>query len=398
MIRAVIGANYGDEGKGLAVNSLAKEGTRKLVVRYNGGAQSGHTVDLDSNKRFVFHELGSGSFQGADTLWESTYHPDLYALHKEYESFYNEYDLFYSAAADDPNIHIYAMPDTKITIITDVILNWIKESNFKAGSCGMGIWECVVRNNSGFAITMNDLKQYKITYDPGDLFNKLKHIRDVYVTNRLKALKNLYDITNTDYVHLLFDDTILYNYAKSILSAIRYITIVSNPAELYARYDNIIFEGGQGLLLDGDYDPKYGTPSKTGLYNVSRILGKLGLTLDEAIYVTRPYLTRHGHKLYTSCDFGEVDMTNVYNHWQGGMNYAKFISGEPLVHRVYEDCTSNFPDLYPSILVTHAKDDGNILVYNEDNYNLESHVQSEASHKLNNLYISNTPFGIDKKI
>ena len=57
-ICAVIGKNFGDEGKGLAVDylSLQAKGGPVLVIRHNGGAQSGHTVDLP-DKRFVFHEL-----------------------------------------------------------------------------------------------------------------------------------------------------------------------------------------------------------------------------------------------------------------------------------------------------------------------------------------------------
>ena len=81
MITAIIGANYGDEGKGLATNYFTREG-KNLVVRHNGGAQSGHTVEV-GDKRFVFHEIGSGTLNGAATFWDGTYHPDLYALNKE---------------------------------------------------------------------------------------------------------------------------------------------------------------------------------------------------------------------------------------------------------------------------------------------------------------------------
>ena len=78
MYYAVIGNNYGDEGKGLAVDYLTLSG-HNLVVRHNGGAQAGHTVDKE-DRRFVFHELSSGSFNGADTYWASTFLPDLYNI------------------------------------------------------------------------------------------------------------------------------------------------------------------------------------------------------------------------------------------------------------------------------------------------------------------------------
>src|SRR5260370_26170356 len=66
--QAVIGAGYGDEGKGLLTDALAAEvGPDTLVVRYNGGAQAGHTVQAPDGRRHVFHHVGSGSFVGAPT-------------------------------------------------------------------------------------------------------------------------------------------------------------------------------------------------------------------------------------------------------------------------------------------------------------------------------------------
>ncbi len=43
---AVIGAHYGDEGKGLVVDRLARDLVDPWIVRFNGGAQAGHTVTL----------------------------------------------------------------------------------------------------------------------------------------------------------------------------------------------------------------------------------------------------------------------------------------------------------------------------------------------------------------
>ena len=76
---AVIGAAFGDEGKGLAADLLCRRAPGALVVRHNGGAQAGHTVHAGT-KRFVFHQLSAGSFRGADTFWAGTFLPDLYKL------------------------------------------------------------------------------------------------------------------------------------------------------------------------------------------------------------------------------------------------------------------------------------------------------------------------------
>ena len=60
--KTVIGANYGDEGKGLTTDYFAAEhGSDALVVRFNGGAQAGHTVTTPDGGRHVFSHFGSGS-------------------------------------------------------------------------------------------------------------------------------------------------------------------------------------------------------------------------------------------------------------------------------------------------------------------------------------------------
>ncbi|MDR3075709.1 MAG: adenylosuccinate synthetase, partial [Synergistaceae bacterium] len=56
-VQALIGAQWGDEGKGRVVDALAKE--VDVVVRYQGGANAGHTVIADG-KKHVFHLLPSG--------------------------------------------------------------------------------------------------------------------------------------------------------------------------------------------------------------------------------------------------------------------------------------------------------------------------------------------------
>lgn len=54
---AVIGANYGDEGKGLVTDWLTMNGGKTLNVLTNGTCQRGHTVEHADGKRHVFHHL-----------------------------------------------------------------------------------------------------------------------------------------------------------------------------------------------------------------------------------------------------------------------------------------------------------------------------------------------------
>ena len=58
MIKAVVGANWGDEGKGKITDMLVKEAD--IIVRFQGGANAGHTIVNDYGK-FALHTLPSGS-------------------------------------------------------------------------------------------------------------------------------------------------------------------------------------------------------------------------------------------------------------------------------------------------------------------------------------------------
>ncbi len=64
MVKAVVGAYWGDEGKGKITDMLAKEAD--IIVRFQGGANAGHTIVNDYGK-FALHTLPSGVFYGHTT-------------------------------------------------------------------------------------------------------------------------------------------------------------------------------------------------------------------------------------------------------------------------------------------------------------------------------------------
>ena len=64
MVKAVVGANWGDEGKGKITDMLAKEAD--IIIRFQGGANAGHTIVNDYGK-FALHTLPSGVFYGHTT-------------------------------------------------------------------------------------------------------------------------------------------------------------------------------------------------------------------------------------------------------------------------------------------------------------------------------------------
>ncbi|NTV79064.1 MAG: adenylosuccinate synthetase, partial [Clostridiales bacterium] len=64
MVKAVVGANWGDEGKGKITDMLAKEAD--IIIRYQGGANAGHTI-VNNYGKFALHTLPSGVFYGHTT-------------------------------------------------------------------------------------------------------------------------------------------------------------------------------------------------------------------------------------------------------------------------------------------------------------------------------------------
>jgi len=64
MVRAVVGANWGDEGKGKITDMLAKESD--IIIRFQGGSNAGHTI-INNYGKFALHLLPSGVFYGHTT-------------------------------------------------------------------------------------------------------------------------------------------------------------------------------------------------------------------------------------------------------------------------------------------------------------------------------------------
>lgn len=64
MVKAIVGANWGDEGKGKITDMMAQEAD--IVVRFQGGANAGHTI-VNNYGKFALHTLPSGVFYGHTT-------------------------------------------------------------------------------------------------------------------------------------------------------------------------------------------------------------------------------------------------------------------------------------------------------------------------------------------
>lgn len=340
-IKIVIGKNFGDEGKGAAVYRFCK-GNRAIVVRHNGGAQAGHTVE-DGSFRFVFHQLGSGSSLGCPTYWSHTFLPDLLKLGDEA----TELGACFIGT-------VYAHPDCACTTIYDVLLNSIAEQlrgNAKHGSCGMGIYETVLRSREAdFILRLKEVDGLSLT----ELVEKLRLIRDNYAGLRLQELLHSNKNNGTpqavqSWLEIFYDDNVLWNAAEEMYSNFRKYVKLTQWEEMIHKYDTIVIENAQGLMLDEDNEEYYPhlTPSHTGLHNVVElleVLEKEKLEYEaEIAYITRTYVTRHGAgRLDYECRKEDInpdmtDRTNVPNPWQDALRYGKHPAGEEFFRYIKRD-------------------------------------------------------------
>lgn len=376
--KAVIGKNFGDEGKGQTVDLLCR-GRHALVVRHNGGAQAGHTVE-EGDFRFVFHQLGSGSRQGCPTFWSSTFLPDLFKLGEEMEAYRTLSNAVRSAGPTcdarsvrssdsarnlcaSPVSAVYADPRCACTTIYDVLLNSLTEQlrgKDKHGSCGMGIYETLLRTRtSPYGLFLQDFQQT----DADGILQKLLKIREHYTKERLAELQAAYpgrfqDPEIRKWVDLLKEDNLPYNAAHIMCENFHNYVIPANWPQMAAQYDTVVFENAQGLMLDWDneeYSPHL-TASHTGLKNVAELLRELqdgqetshpanSLLPDsmEVIYVSRSYVTRHGAgRLDYECAKEDInpdmtDRTNLPNPWQDALRYARHPAGEDFFRYIRKD-------------------------------------------------------------
>ncbi len=348
---AVIGRGYGDEGKGLATDYLAGlfEHEKCIVVRHNGGAQSGHTVEKKTGERFVFHELSSGSLSGAHTFWAGSFYPDLYKIEEEALSFKDSFGFI---------PEIYADTKANITLFFDVMINMAIETKRGAsrhGSCGMGINEADLRTKAGFGITVGDVADM----DADTLIRKFKSIREDYCLHRLREL----GFSEKEIPLEINDDEILEGFVRRIIENLSYITPVEDARKFMSGYDSVIFETGQGLLLDADNEDNlpYVTASKTGLTNIVKLTGEWGLDIEKVIYVTRSYVTKHGPgPLLNECDskvlgIKDPDKTNVPNEWQGSLRFALYEDAASILDPVLKDL-KNCPGCKATLFITHLNE------------------------------------------
>lgn len=351
-IKVVIGANFGDEGKGLMTDyfcdKAAFNNENCLVVCSNGGSQRGHTVTTPDGLRHIFRHFGSGTFAGADT-----YFPEQFIVNPIF--FRQEYEELESIGYKKPLLHIH--PNCLFTTPFDMIINQIVEESRgdnRHGSCGMGIWETIVRNG----MTVKDFNDLSVKNQIDYLYD----IRNNYLPMRLRDL----GITNIkdEWLKIISSDNLIINYVNDFNWMTFKIEDVFTDDIILKQYENIVFENGQGLLLDQNIQGygKHTTPSNTGIKNPITIIKSVFEKNEydlEICYVTRSYMTRHGAGRFdTECSMEEInpyiiDPTNIPNLHQGSIRYGK-LNLIDLKKRIKNDCKDIKACI--SLAVTHLNE------------------------------------------
>lgn len=337
-IKVVIGANFGDEGKGLMTDYFCHQSTSRgescIVVMSNGGAQRGHTVVDPTGKRHIFKHFGAGTLANADT-----YCPDDYILNPM--TFRKEYEELCGIGCVP---RIYVNPNCRWTTPYDMITNQLAEEvreEKKHGSCGMGIWETVYRYQKKPCVF--NIFEFA-TLNINSQISYLKSIRDAYMPDRLKE-HNIKSVPD-DWREIVFSDYLIENFINDVRFMVSHV-ILANDAVL-TQYQNVVFENGQGLLLDQN-QTLYGdntTPSNTGIMNPLKIANRTFNRANiDVCYVTRTYLTRHGAgRFEEECDKSAinkhmVDETNKTNQFQGALRYGELVTDD-LLSRVEADLSN----------------------------------------------------------
>lgn len=295
--RAVVGSNFGDEGKGLVVDYLCATQGADFVVRFNGGCQAGHTVVTPDGRRHVFGHFGAGSFLGVPTYLSRFFVCNPIAFFEERARL--------KAVKLEPKV--YAHPDCLVTTFADILINRRLEDKrgpARHGSCGMGVNETVIRS---------EVEELRIT------------MRDLWERDGRWLEARLDEICSKWAVFRSGEPVEEPRMTEAFIGGCSAFADTIEPMDILKVKDPV-FEGAQGLLLDQDNKKFFPhvTRSNTGLKNVRTLCAEACISGITAYYVSRTYLTRHGAGPFPGEDpkMRFQDDTNLDHPYQGPLRFA----------------------------------------------------------------------------
>ncbi|REL33079.1 adenylosuccinate synthase [Rhodohalobacter sp. SW132] len=275
--KIIIGAQWGDEGKGKIVDHLSKDAD--FVVRYQGGANAGHTIKFDG-KEIVLHLIPSGIFNGsAKCIIGNGVVIDPNALVDEID----EVEAFGSDLKD----RFYVSGSAHVILPYHKILDQVREKSRgkdAIGTTGRGIGPAYVSKVARVGIRMADLTN-------GAALEKMVRSN---VTEINKALTHVHKEPEIDVDEIL-------NGLNPVIERLKpYICNTTNMLhQAIASGKNIILEGAQGSLLDIDHGTyPYVTSSSPTAGGACVGSGIPPTSITNAIGITKAYSTRVGNGPY----------------------------------------------------------------------------------------------------
>ncbi|MGN1115626.1 MAG: adenylosuccinate synthetase, partial [Candidatus Ornithomonoglobus sp.] len=283
MVKAVVGACWGDEGKGKITDMLAEDAD--IVVRFQGGANAGHTIVNDYGK-FALHLLPSGSFnQNVTNMIGNGVALDIPQLVSEIED-------VVSKGVPRPNIVVSER--AQVLMPYHRLFDQYEEERLSDRQFGS--------TKSGIAPFFSD-KFSKIGFQVWELFED----------DRLKEkIKNVLEVKNLMLEHI---------YHKPLLDADEIFATCKEYAEMIKPYviDSVAFmskavKEGKTILLEGQLgslkDPDFGIYPMTTSSSTLAGYGAIGACIPpyeikEIITVVKAYSSAVGAGAFVSEIFGE---------------------------------------------------------------------------------------------
>ena len=280
MNTVVVGTQWGDEGKGKIIDSLAKK--VDAVVRFQGGNNTGHTVIVNGEK-FIFHLIPSGIlYSEKKCIVGNGVVIDPGVLLKEIEELQErgvKLDNFYLSG----NAHVIMPYHKKLEEIEEE-----RRGKMRIGTTRKGVGPAYADKIARRGIRVSDLLKKEV------LLNKLR-----------MNLKFWKEFLNSEFSCEKIWKQYL-DYGKRLRKYIIDTSLLIH--KLIQEKKNILFEGAQGTLLDIDYGTyPYVTSSNSVAGGVCAGAGIGPTCIDKVIGVTKAYVTRVGEGPFPTEVRGEIE-------------------------------------------------------------------------------------------
>ena len=268
----VLGAQWGDEGKGKVTDFFAS--TADYVVRFQGGNNAGHTIVVGENKIALSLTPSGVLYPNCTPVIGSGCVVDIGFLKQELEML-NEKNINTDKLAISANAHV-VMPYHKL--LDELIEESLGEN--KIGTTKKGIGPCYADKIQRKGIRIQDL------LDETKFEIKVrKNIEDVNLT-----LTKIYD-----HSPLVVDDILdeFSTYKDIVTNHVADASLLI--ANAIKNEETILFEGAQGTLLDIDHGTyPFVTSSNTSSGNAAIGSGVGPKNIDRIVGVTKAYISRVG--------------------------------------------------------------------------------------------------------